>query len=108
MDEQSQPWYAPGLYRRIQERRRNRPERTPRKPWRQRLRERGLHWSTELVVGIFVAVVAVSLATVALSGGAHAGAAHVGSGGGAPATAAPTPDCIAAPIAGSPRRVCTQ
>ena len=135
MDEQARPWYAAGLYRRIQERRRWHPERAPRKPWRQRLRERGLHWNLETVVGAFVAVVAASLITVALAtgsaakleqvgvsgsgggavsgpsvdggGGGSAGAAGDTSGGGAPVFATPTPRCIAAPIAGSPLRPCT-
>ncbi len=130
VEERPQPWYAAGLYRRIQEARRWRPQRTPRKPWRQRLRERGLHWSVELVVGMFVAVVAVSLATVVIASGGtvhlpgggggsgaaagagagagvgDAGAGAGGAGLGATAPAA-TPDCIAAPIAGSTRRVCT-
>ena len=117
MAEEPLPWYAAGLYRRIQERRRFRPEPVPRKPWRQRLRERGLHWSVELVVGLFVAVVAVSLVTVVLArpGGA-AGLGHLpgsgtgsgAAGGGAVTTAVPTPGCIAAPIPGSTKRVCTQ
>jgi len=107
VEEQPRPWYAPGLYRRIQEARRFRPQPTPRKSWRQRLRERGLHWSVELVIGIFVAVAAVSLATLALDrpGGASA-LTRLPS---APTVSTPvaTPDCIAAPIAGSTRRVCT-
>ncbi len=137
MDEQARPWYAAGLYRRIQERRQLRPERTPRKPWRQRLRERGLHWSLETVVGAFVAVVAASLITVALATGSAASLAHANvsggnggafgtvdsgpgggsgdgaggsagaGGGGATAFPTPTPKCIAAPIAGSPLRPCT-
>lgn len=113
MEEQPRAWYAPGLLRRIQEARRFRPQPVPRKPWRQRLRERGLHWSVELVVGVFVAVVAVSLVTVALGSGAVAGAKQTidsgvsGGGGGATVNApAPTPDCIAAPIPGSTKRVC--
>jgi hypothetical protein len=60
-------WYTPGLLRRIEERRRHRPERPRRLSIRERLRARGLHWSTELVVGVFVAVLVVSLATVALA-----------------------------------------
>jgi len=113
VEEQPRAWYAPGLLRRIQEARRFRPQPVPRKPWRQRLRERGLHWSVELVVGLFVAVVAVSLVTVALGSGAVAGAKQtidtgVNDGGGTTVTGpAPTPDCIAAPIPGSTRRVCT-
>ena len=115
MEEQPHAWYAAGLYRRIQERRRWRPEPTPRKPWRQRLRERGLHWSLEVVVGAFVAVTTASLITVALASGgdgtaslAHLQGTNAGvNGGGAVVTPAPTPDCIAAPIAGSTRRVCT-
>jgi hypothetical protein len=104
--EESRPWYAAGLYRRVQERRHWRPERAPRKPWRQRLRERGLHWNLEFVVGVFVAVVAVSLATVALAG--HGSASASGAAGRAATQSgpSPTPNCIAAPIAGSARRVC--
>lgn len=109
-EEQSRPWYAAGLYRRVQERRRARPERTPRKPWRQRLRERGLHWNLELVIGVFVAVVAVSMATLALAGPTTHATSPAGAGhGSAGAAAAPSaaPSCIAAPIPGSARRVCT-
>ena len=81
---------------------------TPRKPWRQRLRERGLKWSVELVVGIFVAVVAVSLATVVLGrpGGVASITLPTGNSAAA-APAAPTPACAAAPIAGSTLRPCT-
>ena len=102
------PWYAPGLYWRIQERRRARPEHTPRKPWRQRLRERGLNWTTELVVGAFVAVAAASFASVAFGSPRHAAPQQdAGSAGySAQQVAAPTPGCIAAPIPGSTRRVC--
>jgi hypothetical protein len=108
-DDEPVPWYAPGLYRRIQERRRGRVERPRRIPWRERLRTRGLHWSSEIVVGVFVAVLFASLATVALtrvSSGrtndlgipSHAGDA----GSGAPTA---TPLC-AAPIPGSALRPC--
>lgn len=113
MADEPLPWYAAGLYRRIQERRRLRPQPVPRKPWRQRVRERGLHWSVELVIGLFVAVVAVSLVTVALGrpGGAadlrHLPGSNAGAAG-AVTTALPTPGCIAAPIPGSTKRVCTQ
>jgi predicted anti-sigma-YlaC factor YlaD len=110
-DEESRPWYAAGLYRRVQERRRWRPERAPRKPWRQRLRERGLHWNVELVVGAFVAVVVAAFATIAIAGpGVGIGASARGGAAGSPLStpvATPTPDCIAAPIPGSARRVCT-
>lgn len=106
-EEPSRAWYAPGLYRRIQERRRWRPQRAPRKPWRERLRERGLHWSVELVVGMFVAVLAVSLATVALSG-THGSAAQLIPTRASAPVMSPTPGCIAAPIPGSTKRVCTQ
>ena len=137
MDEQARPWYAAGLYRRIQERRRFQPERTPRKPWRQRLVERGLHWNLETVVGAFVAVVAASFITVALAtgsaaslgqvhvsgggadfstvdnsgsgggGGAGAGDSSAAGGGSAPVFPTPTPKCVAAPIPGLPLRPCT-
>jgi hypothetical protein len=110
VEEQPRAWYAAGLYRRIQEARRWRPQPVPRKPWRERLRERGLHWSLEIVVGIFVAVVAASMATVALGSSGPTGLSHLQEsvgGAAAPVTAPPTPDCIAAPIAGSARRVCT-
>jgi hypothetical protein len=108
-DAPARPWYAPGLYWRMQERRRGRPQRAPRKPWRQRLRERGLHWSTEVVVGMFVAVVVASLATLAVTGPLRVGASHTAAGGADSTPAAtPTADCIAAPIPGSVRRVCTQ
>jgi hypothetical protein len=116
VEEEPRAWYAAGLYRRIQERRRWQPKPAPRIPWRQRLRERGLHWSVELVVGVFVAVIAASLITVAFaSGSGSMSLAHLqgtgsdagAAGGGAAATAAPTPDCIAAPIAASTKRVCT-
>lgn len=112
--EEARPWYAAGLYRRIQERRKWQPQRTPRKPLREMLRERGLHWSLEVVVGAFVAVVAASLITVALATGGSSGSlartqGASGSGGpGGAVSAPPTPDCIAAPIAGSTKRVCTQ
>jgi hypothetical protein len=111
-DDQPVPWYTPGLYRRIQERRRYRAERPRRIPLRERLRARGLHWSTEIVVGVFVAVVVASLAavTVARIGAGTANDLGVPThAGGSDAGAAPsaTPLCIAAPIAGSARRPCT-
>jgi len=114
VEEQPRAWYAPGLLRRIQEARRFRPQPVQRKSFGQLLRERGLHWSVELVVGVFVAVVAVSLVTVALGSGAVAGARQTietgvnadGSGGSTRRGPAPTPDCIAAPIPGSTKRVC--
>jgi hypothetical protein len=110
-DPESLPWYAPGLYRRVQERRRARVERPARVSLWQRLRGRGLRWSVEVVVGMFVAVLVAALAALALSG-AHSHAATTPDGDGAtpaPATARPqaTPACLAAPIPGAPQRPCT-
>jgi hypothetical protein len=106
----ARPWYAPGLYWRVQERRRGRPRREPRKPLWRRMRERGLKWTDELVVGLFVAVIAASFASVALSGGTRHGQGSVlsnpASSGETVTVATPTPGCIAAPIPGSTRRVC--
>jgi hypothetical protein len=100
MDEEPEsiPWSAPGLLWRIEERRRYLPQPKQRKTLRQRLRERGLHWSTEIVVGTFIAVAIASLAAVLLAtagtgklpgetlsgsgtGGASGAGAVTGSGG---------------------------
>jgi len=127
-DEEQTAWYTPGLYRRIGLRRRPREERPKRLTIRARLSARGLHWSTELVVGIFVAVLVASLVTVSVvrigagrtvdfarpgnssaSGGGGAGAGGAGAAPVAGSTDFPTPTapCIAAPIPGSPLRPCT-
>ena len=127
LPEEQTAWYTPGLYRRIG-RRRNKAERPKRLTVRQRLSARGLHWNTELVVGVFVAVLVASLVAVAVArintgraadfgtpasgsaaGGDGAGAAGEGAGSVAGSTSFPTPTapCIAAPIPGSPLRPCT-
>ncbi len=66
MDEEpeSLPWSAPGLLRRVEERRRDRPQPKVRKTLRQRLAERGLHWNTTIVVGTFIAVTIAALTAV--------------------------------------------
>lgn len=115
------PWYAPGLYRRVQERRRLRKQRPRRRTLREVLRDRGLHWSSEVVVGLFVAVVVASLATIALSrvgsgqlndlvpshrqvSGASGGSASGADGESGSPTA--TPLCAPAPIPGQMLRPC--
>lgn len=106
-------WYAPGLLRRVG--RRHKVERAPRRTLRQRMQERGLHFGPELVVGVFVAVLVVSLATIAvldLRAGTGGGLAIPGNdaqpaaGTGPQAKPTPTPLCIAAPIPGSAMRPC--
>jgi len=106
-------WYAPGLLRRIG--RRGKVERAPRRTLRQRMRDRGLHFGPELVVGVFVAVLVVSLATIAvldLRAGTGGGLAipsndpQPAAGAAAPSKPTPTPLCIAAPIPGSAMRPC--
>jgi hypothetical protein len=136
-EEERTAWYTPGLYRRIGIRRRPRAERPKRLSIRHRLQARGLHWNSELVVGVFVAVLVASLLTVgairvgagrtndfgsasnhSAGGGANGGTAGGASGntagGGAGVTGGgyidfptPTAPCIAAPIPGSPLRPCT-
>jgi hypothetical protein len=66
MDEEpeSLPWSAPGLLRRVEEGRRYRPQPKVRKTLRQRLAERGLHWNTTIVVGMFIAVTIAALTAV--------------------------------------------
>jgi hypothetical protein len=100
MDEQDEaiPWHAPGLLWRVQEHRRMRQAKRMerrRVPLRQRLRERGLHWSTEIVVGMFVAVAVASFMTVLVlraDTGIPAGVAAHGGGGVSPAVqATPAP-----------------
>jgi hypothetical protein len=117
-EEERTAWYEPGLLRRVG--RRRRADRPQRRSLRQRMRDRGLHWSAELVVGVLVAVLVVSLATIAVvdlragTGGGLAipGNAPDSAAGGAGAVAAPrsqptpTPPCIAAPIPGSAMRPC--
>jgi hypothetical protein len=126
-EEEQTAWYTPGLYRRIG-RRRRREERPKRLTIRGRLSARGLHWNTELVVGVFVAVLVASLVAVSVvrvnagrtfdfrsAGGTSAGAGAAGttggggSGDGGLVTPFPTPTapCIAGPIPGSPLRPCT-
>jgi hypothetical protein len=106
VEEQPRPWYAPGLYARVQERRRNRPPREQRVPLWQRIRARGLKWTDQLIVGLFIAVVAASFATVALAHPAQVRSTTLQQDPGATLDATPTPGCIAAPIPGSTRRVC--
>jgi hypothetical protein len=129
-EEQEQTaWYTPGLYRRIGIRRRPRAERPKRLSIRHRLQARGLHWNTELVVGVFVAVLVASLLTVGAirvgagrtmdfgsapdrgaagsSNGGTAGGGAGSIGGGSVDFPTPTAPCIAAPIPGSPLRPCT-
>jgi hypothetical protein len=109
--EEATPWYEPGLLRRIG--RRVRRERPKRVSLRERMRARGLHWSTELVVGIFVAVLAAALATIAVVDLGNGGASslsvpsHDAPGAAAQGTPLPTAPCVAAPIPGSPLRPCT-
>ncbi|HEV7677527.1 MAG TPA: hypothetical protein VGQ42_03045 [Candidatus Dormibacteraeota bacterium] len=101
MDEQDEaiPWHAPGLLWRVQEHRRMRVAKRKRKervPLRQRLRERGLHWSTEIVVGVFVAVGIAAFMTVLLArsdtGLSGDAAAHASGGGVSPVVQmTPTP-----------------
>jgi hypothetical protein len=127
-DDEQTAWYTPGLYRRIG-RRRPRRERPKRLTVRQRLSARGLHWNTELVVGVFVAVLVASLVAVAVArintgraadfgsasnttaaggaGGAGGGTVGTQPGAGSPFFPTPTPPCIAAPIPGSAMRPCT-
>jgi len=104
-EEESTPWYTPGLYLRIG-RRGPKKERPPRITIRQRLSARGLHFSGELIVGVFVAVLVSALVAIAFvrvgagkandftspsqtrsnaasSGGAARGDAAPGGGGGA-------------------------
>jgi hypothetical protein len=133
VEEERTAWYTPGLYRRIAARRRPRAERAARVSLRERMRARGLHWSTELVVGVFVAVLVTALTTLAVvrvgdggagslsipSHGGDAGSAGAGGAGGAGTGGAggvssfggplaePTAPCIAAPIPGSAMRPCT-
>lgn len=106
MDEQSRPWYAPGLYWRVQEHRRNRPPRAERVSLWQRIRGRGLKWTDQLIVGLFIAVIAASFATVALAHPAQVRSTTLQQGPATAPDATPTPGCIAAPIPGSTRRVC--
>ena len=109
-EEERTAWYTPGLLRRVGRRRRQ--ERPVRRSLRQRMRDRGLHWSSELVVGVFVAVLVTSLATIAVLDLRAGGTASVGlpthdsDSAAAPAQATPTPLCIAAPIPGSAMRPC--
>lgn len=109
-EEERTAWYAPGLLRRMGRRRRE--ERPVRRSLRQRMRDRGLHWSSELVVGVFVAVLVTSLATIAVldlrAGGVSSAGipTHHSESAGAPVRATPTPLCIAAPIPGSAMRPC--
>jgi hypothetical protein len=109
-EEQPVPWYTPGLYRRVHERRRHRAERPRRIPLRERLRARGLHWNSELVVGVFVAVLVASLAAVALSRIQSGTANDLGipthSSGADSSVPTATPQC-AAPVPGSAMRPCT-
>jgi hypothetical protein len=112
--EERTAWYAPGLYRRVAARRRTRAEQPRRLSLRERMRARGLHWSTEVVVGVFVAVLVASLATVAVLRVGAGGAASLGipsheagNAGAVNSRPTPTPPCIAAPIPGSAMRACT-
>ena len=107
--EERTAWYEPGLLRRIG--RRVRRERPKRVSLRERMRARGLHWSTELVVGIFVAVLAAGLVTVAVVRVGNGGAASLSvpshdAPGAANGTPLPSAPCVAAPIPGSPLRPC--
>jgi hypothetical protein len=110
-DDQPVAWYEPGLYRRVQERRRPRVERAPRVSIWQRIRGRGLHWSAEIVVGMFVAVVVASLVTVVVIrvDSRGAGELRIPTHPDTVSNSAPsaTPLCIAAPIAGVAMRPCT-
>ena len=99
LQDEAIPWHAPGLLWRVQEHRRLRQaKRRVGVPLRQRLRERGLHWSTELIVGMFFAVgVAAFVAVLAVRTGvgtpadvaAHAGAGSAGASPVVQATPAP-------------------
>ncbi len=114
-EEERTAWYEPGLLRRIG--RRRTVERAPRRSLGQRLRDRGLHFGPELVAGVFVAVLVVSLGTIAVldlrAGGTStlvpsnedvSGPAAAQQQAQPQATA--TPRCIAAPIPGSALRPC--
>jgi hypothetical protein len=78
VEEERTAWYTPGLYRRIAARRRPRAERAARLTLRERMRARGLHWSTELVVGVFVAVLVTALSTLAVVRVGDGGAGSLG------------------------------
>ena len=96
MDEQEpRPWYAPGLLRRIQENRRWLPRPQRRKSLRERLRERGLRLSIELMLGVFFAIVGAAFAAFAVAAIAFSssGRPSTQAVGPPPTQPPPTPRC---------------
>jgi hypothetical protein len=104
MDEEPEPipWSAPGLLWRIQERRRYRAQPKVRKTLRVRLAERGLHWNTTVVVGMFISVAVAAFAAVLLATHGSGGlpgdtGAHSGRGSGAGGWSGPPPPITPTP-----------
>lgn len=109
LDEGPQPWYAPGLYRRVLHYRRfnpPRPKAEPRPPLWRRLWDSRPGWKVEAVVLLLVVVVAAAAGAAAVGMSRSQAQSQPAAPAATVARPTPTPSCLAAPVVYATRRPC--